>query len=378
MPPSPWRARLAVSAMFFLNGVLFGAWAVRVPAFVAQFGLEPGALGRLLLCLAGGAILSFPLAGRLSDRIGAASATRLLGGFYVLTLPLLALAPTPGLLAVALALFGAGHGAMDVAMNGWAAEVERAVKRPIMSVFHALWSLGAGTGALSGGAAVALGLAPLSHFALVAGVFGVLGLGLAAIRWTSGRSAGAPGFALPSRALLLVGVVAFCSSLGEGAMADWSAVFLTTVAGTDEARAALGYGVYSAAMVAARLLAGVVIARYGPVPVARLAGLFAFSGLVVALVGQSLATGLIGFALLGLGYSVVIPLAFSRAANDRNTPQGRALAGVATLGYGGMVLGPALIGGVAQVWSLPAAFGLIAALALGISALAGSLRPDAG
>ncbi|MCB1389241.1 MAG: MFS transporter [Rhodobacteraceae bacterium] len=364
--------------MFFLNGALFGTWAARIPAFVERFALEPGALGRMLLCLAAGAILSFPLAGRLSDRIGAAGASRLLGVYHALCLPLLALAPSTPLLALALLLFGAGHGAMDVAMNGWAAEVERLVKRPIMSMFHAMWSLGAGIGALTGGGAVALGLMPLAHFTLVALVFGALTLGLALIRWDSTRSPAVPGFALPSRSLILVGFVALCSSLGEGAMADWSAVFLIEIARTDEARAALGYGTYSAAMFLARMTAGHVIARLGPVPTARLAGLLAFAGLVVALVGQTLATGLAGFVLLGLGYSVVIPLAFSRAANDRVTPQGRAIAGVATLGYGGMVLGPALIGGIAQVLSLPAAFWLIAALALGITLLAGSLRPDGG
>ncbi len=367
--------RLAVSAMFFLNGILFGAWAARVPAFVEAFALEPGALGRLLLCLAAGAILAFPLAGRLSDAIGAARASRLIGIGYALALPLIALAPTPGLLALALLLFGAGHGAMDVAMNGWGAEVERLRGRPIMASFHAMWSLGAGIGALTGGGAVVLGLGPLAHFMLVAALAGAITLWLAMVPWASTRSAAGPGFALPSRSLMLVGLVAFCSSLGEGAMADWSAVFLIEIAQADEARAALGYGVYSAAMFAARLSADRVILRLGPVPTARIAGLFAFCGLVVALVGQTLSAGLVGFALLGLGYSVVIPLAFSRAANDPDTPQGRAIAGVATLGYGGMVLGPALIGGIGQMLGLPVAFWLIAVLALGITGLAGRLRP---
>ncbi|MFN4098690.1 MAG: MFS transporter [Pararhodobacter sp.] len=374
MPPlrSP---RIAVSAMFFLNGILFGGWASRVPAFVESFALDPAMLGRLFLCLALGAILSFPLAGRLTDAIGAAKATRLIGVYYALTLPLIALAPSVWWLALALLLFGAGHGAMDVAMNGWAAEVERKHRKPIMSAFHAMWSLGAGIGALTGFGAVALGLAPLSHFTLVALVFGVLTLWLALVPWESQRSARAPGFALPSRGLMVVGFVAFCSSVGEGAMADWSAVFLIEIAGTDEARAALGYGIYSAAMFIARLSAVPVIALLGPVPTARIAGLFAFTGLAVALIGQTLTTGLIGFALLGLGYSVVMPLAFSRAANDTGSTPGRSIAGVATLGYGGMVMGPVIIGGVAHLAGLPVAFWMVAVLALGITAFAKALRP---
>lgn len=374
MPPLR-TPRIAVSAMFFLNGALFGAWAARVPAFVEAFALDPAALGRMLLCLALGAILSFPLAGRLSDALGAASASRMIAVWYALALPLLALAPSPLLLAGALLLFGAGHGAMDVAMNAWGAEVERSQRRPIMAAFHALWSLGAGIGALSGTGAVGLGLSPLEHFLLVAVLVGGGALALAQVPWTSTRSARGPGFALPSRGLLLVGVVALCSSVGEGAMADWSAVFLIEIARTDEARAALGYGVYSAAMFAARLGSVRVIARLGAVPTARIAGLFAFAGMAVALAGQSLATGLVGFALLGLGYSVVIPLAFSRAANDPDTPQGRAIAGVATLGYGGMVMGPVLIGGIAHLAGLASAFWLVAVMALGISLLAGVLRP---
>ncbi len=332
----------------------------------------------MLLCLALGAILAFPAAGRLSDRIGAADATRLIGLGYALALPLLALAPGPGWLAGALLLFGAGHGAMDVAMNGWAAEVERLVRRPVMAAFHAMWSLGAGIGALSGWAAVAAGWSPLWHFMAMAVVCGALALALAAIPWQSTRSAAAPGFALPARALVPVGIVAFCSSVGEGAMADWSAVFLVRIAQATEAQAALGLGVYSAAMVVARLSASRVIAHWGAVTTARIAGLVAASGLSVALLGGTLASGLLGFALLGLGYSAVIPLAFSRAANEPGVPQGRAIAGVATLGYGGMVLGPVLIGGVAQVASLPLAFGLVAVLALGISVLAPALRYDRG
>ena len=158
-------------------------------------------------------------------------------------------------------------------------------------------------------------------------------------------------------------------------MADWSAVFLIDIARTGEAQAALGYGVYSVAMFTARLSAHHAIARMGAVRTARVAGLLAFAGLCVALLGQTLIAGLVGFALLGLGYSVVMPLAFSRAANDPDTPQGRAIAGVATLGYGGMVAGPALIGGIAHLAGLNTAFWLIALLALGITALAGALKP---
>jgi len=361
--------------MFLINGLLFGTWASRVPAFVDRFDLDPGMLGRLLLCLAAGAILSFSRAGRFSDEIGAARATRLVAVGYVLSLPVLTLAPGVAWFAGTLLVFGAFHGSMDVVMNAWAAEVERAAGRPIMSSVHAMWSLGAGLGAGSGWLAVHAGVAPGGHFLLVAGVAAVVGGMAGRVRWASGRvRGGGGGFALPPRALLAVGVIAMCSSVGEGAMADWSAVFLYDVMGTTEARAALGYFTYSAAMVAARLYADRVVLRLGPVLTARVCGALAAAGVLLLVTGTGLAMGLAGFALLGLGYSALVPLAFSRAANDPEVPPGRALAGVATLGYGGSVLGPVAIGSAAQATSLAMAFGLIGALALAVVVLAGAVR----
>jgi len=371
------RGRIAVVAMFVVNGALFGVWAARIPAFVERFALDEADLGRLLLCMAGGAILAFPMAGRLSDRIGAARATRLLALGYALTLPMLALAPSAVTLAVVLGLFGAFHGAMDVTMNAWASEVERALARPIMASFHGTWSLGAGLGALSGWLAVADGHGPGAHFLAAALVFGGPALWVALIPWQSARSTAKHGFALPPRALLLVGLVAFCASVGEGAMADWSALFLISVARANEATAALGYAVYSVAMVIARLSADRVIVRLGPVNAARLGGTLALAGVVLALAGQTLATGLSGFVLMGLGYSVMIPLAFSRAANQPGLPPGRAIAGVATLGYGGMLLGPVIIGAVSHATSLVTGFGVLAVLAAASVALARALTPDA-
>ena len=368
--------RIAVSAMFILNGGLFGLWASRIPAFVERFALEPAALGQLLLCMAGGAILSFPLAGWLSDRIGGAKASRQVGIIYALSLPLVALAPNIWSLALALTLFGGCHGAMDVTMNTWAAEVERKAKRPIMATFHAMWSLGAGFGAASGWLAVAGGLIPLAHFTIGSALIAVPMLWLSMIPWQSQTTPSKPGFALPPKRLVAVGLVAFCSSVGEGAMADWSALFLTTIAATDETTAALGYGVFSAAMVVARLLGHHVIAAVGPVTTARLCGACATLGLVIALLGASLITGLIGFALVGIGYSVMIPLAFSRAANEPGLAPGGAIAGVATLGYGGMLIGPVLIGAIAQVTSLATGFAVLAVLAAAIVVAAGALRPS--
>ena len=371
-----WRA---VTAAFTLNGMLFGVWASRVPGFKESFALSEATLGFLLLALAGGAIVSFPLAGGLSERWGASRMTILCAIFYCPALIGLALAPSPLLLGVALFIFGALHGAMDVSMNGWGAQVENRMNRPTMSIFHAMFSLGAGLGAASGYIAVRMGVAPVGHFTVMAVAGGALALWLMIPqRGPKPVAIAAKGkgsfLALPSGRLAVVGLVAFCVSMGEGAMADWSAVFMEKLIKVSEAQAALGYAAFSATMVLTRLSGGILVQWLGPVKVTRASGLTAFVGLFIVLTTNSLTVALLGFAMIGVGYAVVMPLVFSRAANDPDVPSGPAIASVATVGYGGMLLGPPVVGFVAQVAGLRVSFAMLALLALLAVALAPVLR----
>jgi len=373
-----WRA---VVAAFALNGLLFGAWASRVPAFKDGFELEPGTLGLLLLALAGGAIASFPIAGALSEKWGAQRLTIRCSWFYGPALVALACAPNPVVLGVALFAFGAFHGAMDVAMNGWGARVEENLSRNTMSIFHAMFSLGAGLGAASGYVAVLLGAAPLWHFAIVSLLGGLLAFGVMLRAAHPYHRSVAPAekrpiVALPSGPLLLVGLIAFTVSMGEGAMADWSAIFLRVVGGATDSQAALGYAVFSVMMVITRLGGGILVTRLGPVTTTKLSALVAFVGLGIAMFGQSVLPLLIGFALMGIGYAVVMPLVFSRAACDRVVAPGPAIASVATLGYGGMLLGPPVIGFIAQMTGMRLSFGVLAALAVLAFFLAPRLKKD--
>jgi len=367
---TPWRA---VSAMFILNGALFGIWASRIPAAAARHDLAPGQLGVLLLLMAAGAIVSFPLAGRAADRLGSAVITRHIALAYILSLIVIALMPNVWLLGVALFLFGMAHGAMDVAMNVWAAEVERKSGRPLMSSFHAMFSFGAGLGAASGYVAASANLSMQFHFIVAAGLFGAVTYWFSSIGWISEKMEsidGSPVFSLPKGPLFFVGFIAFCASIGEGAMADWSAIFLVEVAKANEANAALGYTLFSLAMVLTRLVGDRIIVALGPVSAARLAGLVAASGSALAVVSAEYLPVLLGFILMGIGYAVVMPLAFSRAANDSRHGQGQAIASVATLGYGGMLLGPPLIGFAAEATSIRFAFLILCGLALAIVVLA--------
>ncbi|AXT24652.1 MFS transporter [Phaeobacter inhibens] len=363
--------------MFVLNGALFGIWASRIPAVSEIHKLSPGGLGLLLLLMAAGAILSFPLAGRAADRIGAAHVTRRVALAYVLGLVLLALAPNLPLLAAALFVFGAAHGSMDVAMNAWASEVEARAARPMMSSFHAMFSLGAGLGALSGYAAASIDAQIPAHFLVAGCVSALLTLYMAQIPWVA-RPAPESGAAkpalLPRGALLAVGFVAFCGAVGEGAMADWSAIFLVLTTGASEADAALGFAVFSIAMVAMRLIGDLVVARIGPVTAGRLAGTSASLGALIAVGWGSYGAAMTGFALMGIGYALVMPLAFSRAASDPDLPAGAAIASVATFGYGGILIGPPMIGVTAELLSLPAAFLILAVLAVFIVIFSDVLR----
>ncbi|WP_420584465.1 MFS transporter [Ruegeria sp.] len=369
-----WRA---VAAMFILNGALFGIWASRIPAVRDHLDLTHEVLGYGLLFMAAGAVCSFPVTGRLTDRFGAVAITRIIAVLYTLSLILLAFAGDFWALAGFLFVFGAFHGSMDVAMNAWAAEVEQAFDKPVMSSFHAMWSLGAGLGALSGYGAVQMGLTVMQHFLLAGGVVVALALALSWVQWTSRRAAPSGGavFALPSGALVLVGFTALCGALGEGAVADWSALFLRDETGAAESVAALGYAVFSVTMVAFRLAGGFVIARFGAVATARFGGICAAMGVFGVVSAAEAGLALAGFALMGVGYAVIMPLAFSRAASDPHVPPGQAIASVATLGYGGLLIGPPLIGFLAEMLTLRLAFAALLPLAVLIVLLSGALRP---
>ena len=371
---TPWRT---IAAAFALNGILLGIWASRIPAIVEIHGLSEARLGMMLLFMGCGALVSFPLAGRLADGLGAAPVTRVIAVSYGLSLILLALAPSPVWLAAALFVFGMMHGSMDVVMNTWATEVERHMGRSVMSSFHAMWSLGAGVGAATGFAATSYGWSVPQHFTAAALISAAVLLPFLTFPWTSvtrPHDPNAPAFALPRGPLVLVGVVAMAAAMGEGAVADWSAVFLRNVVGTDEAQATLGYTLFSVTMVAMRLVVDRFVTRFGAVPIARISGLAAASGMLLVAGFATLPASLLGFVLLGIGYAAVFPLAFSRAAADPLVPPGQAIASVATLGYGGLLLGPPLIGFIAEATSLRWAFLLLALLAFLISALAPVLR----
>ena len=374
----------AVAGVFTFCGALFGTWASRIPAFKSEFALDAAGLGILLLALAAGAIASFPLAGALSDRLGARWVTWAAALMYGPALVLLGFASDLSGLAIGLFLFGFLHGAMDVAMNVWGSNVEATLRRPVMSGFHAFFSLGAGIGAGLGGLAANMKLDPSTHLFIAAIIFAVPSLIMlvrsGAYRFEFSQvdrpTISNRAFLLPKGKLFLVGSIAFCVSVGEGAMADWSAVFLREITLASEGAAALGYTVFSATMVITRISGDKIIARFGPVAVVRGSGIVAALGLFIVVYSTVSGVALMGFALVGIGYAVVMPLVFSRAAQDPHMAPGAAVAAVATLGYGGMLLGPALVGLIAHLMGLSFSIFLLGILATCVVLLASCLKLD--
>lgn len=333
-----------------------------------------------LLAMALGAVIAMPIAGALSARFGSGQVCRLTGIFYCLALPGLALAPSLPWLALCLFSFGAVHGALDVAMNAQAVAVERRFGKPIMSSFHALWSLGGMTGAALGGALAAAALSPLTHFGLASLILGVAAIAsfghleTETVVSQNNDVEKAPLFSLPSRPILALGCIAFCIMIGEGAMADWSAVYLRNTVGTGESLASAGYAAFSIAMAAGRFMGDSLTTRFGAVALVKLGGLISAIGLACALFFGTATAALIGFACVGIGFSTVVPMVFSAAGNTSGVAPGVALASVTTLGYLGFLIGPPFIGFVAQFGGLKLGLGLIVATSL----LASLLAPSVG
>ncbi|WP_372398046.1 MFS transporter [Azospirillum sp. HJ39] len=375
-------ARRATVAAFFLNGTVFGVWATQIPLVKSRLDLSAAVLGVALLCLAAGALTAMIASGPLLGRLGSAPVTRATALLFAGLLPLPALVPDVVTLCIVLALFGASGGTMDVAMNAQGALVERRLGRPIMSSLHGMWSLGGLAGAGLGGL-----LLPLMPAAAQAGLVsaGLLALFMAVQgRFLPDRNAAGGGLVLPDRKTLLLGLLAALSFMSEGAILDWSAIHLRDDLGAPASLAGMGFGVFCAAMAAGRFSGDRLRHRFGGDALMRVGGVLAAAGLGLVL-AAGLWTGLpddlapllavAGFGLTGIGLSNIVPVLFSAAGAVERGRADHAVAAVSTMGYTGVLVGPPLVGFIAEGTSLATAFGLIAVLALFVAAAAARAVP---
>lgn len=376
--PSLKMARWAVLVMFFANGALFANWLSRIPQIQANLAMSEGDLGLALMGLAVGVLTALTLAGGLIARFGSLNVTTAGGVALCLLLPFLALMPNAVALGVNLFLFGAALSVMDVAMNAQGVDVERALGRSVMSSFHAAFSIGGFAGAGLGAVMAYLSLGPLLHFVLAGAVFLLLILLVAPrllpVAPKAKPEVGGPTFRLPARVLWPLGVVAFCSAIGEGAMADWSAVYLKSIVGATDSIAAIGFAAFSITMTGGRLLGDNLTMRFGGANLVRAGGVVASVGLLLAILLPQTAPVLLGFAAVGAGLSIVVPLAFSAAGNVPNLPAGVGIAGVATIGYAGFLAGPPVIGLLAEATTLRVSMVLVLLLVGSLIVTSSALR----
>jgi MFS family permease len=372
--------RWAVTAIFLLNGVALASWAARLPALEARLDLGAGGLSIVLAAVAAGALLGMPLAGRVISRVGSRAPTRVALVAFAAMVAVVTAAPSLAVLLAAAFALGAFNGALDVSMNAQGVTVERRAGRPILASMHAAWSIGGLLGAGLAAAAAAASLDVRVHLLAVGVVTAVAGtlLGLRLLPGTADASAADAGGRGPIRGrarrrLALLGAVAFCGLLGEGAAHDWSAVYINDSLGASEAVGALGFTAYMVAMTVARLVSDRLTTAVGPVAAVRGGALLAGAGLGIALLVGHPAAALAGFACLGLGLAPTIPIIFRAAGHVPGVHPARALARTSATGYLGLLAGPPLIGGLAELTTLPLALGFVVLAVGACAALAGAV-----
>ncbi len=357
----------ATRAVFFLTGAGNSAWAALVPFAKARAGVSDGALGLLLLCLGIGSIVTMPVSGALAARFGCRRVMIVAVLLVAGSLPCLATLSSLPSLVPALMIFGAGIGAMDVAMNIQAIIVERASGRAMMSGFHGLFSLGGIAGAGGMAALLSAGASPLSAASCVS--LGVLISLAAAVAHLLpyGAANDGPAFAIPRGIVLLIGTLCFVMFLAEGAVLDWSAVFLTTIRHMATSIAGLGYAAFATTMTIGRLAGDRIVERLGRRRVVLLGGLCAAAGFVIATAIPSWPVALLGYALVGVGCANIVPVLFTAVGRQSVMAENVAVPAITTLGYAGILAGPAGIGVIAHLTNLPAAFLVLAAMLVAVA-----------
>ena len=362
--------RLSTFLVFGVNGAMIGTWVAHLPWMQDDLGISKATLGFCLLCMAAGALVSMPLTGHLVDRRPSASVTRWATLVFCLMLPLPLLATSPYMLGAILFVFGASNGVMDVGMNAHGVAIQESLRRPVMSSFHGGWSVG---GFAASGLVViagAGGLDPRVEALIVGIALFLLSLWITRrLGAASAHSSAGHGLALPTRAVLLIGGLCFLVMLTEGAIGDWSGIYLRHTTGASSAAAALAFTGFSLGMAVGRLGGDAVNSRIG-------AGLLLRAGtsLVAVALGAGLLIGqtipaVVAFALCGLGIANGVPLLFTAAG--RIDPPGPSLAAVFTLGYTGFIVGPPVIGVLSDQTGLPQTLALLVLAPVAVTLLGG-------
>lgn len=365
------QRRTALGAMFFFVGLCFATWAARIPDIQAKFDLSEGQLGTMLLFLPLGSLMGLPIAGWAVHQYGSRRVI-MIGSFaYALTLPLIGLSPTILLLIPVLICFGLLGNVMNISLNTQALALEDQMGKTILASFHGLWSTAGFVGAGLGAGLIFINLSPELHYTIVMGISLVIIVSAQRYIVKDQKVSEAEGLVLkrPDALLLRIGLIAFLGMMCEGCMFDWSGVYFKKVVLADPSLIALGYVAFMGSMASGRFITDKIAARYTKVAVIQLSGIFISGGLALAVIFPTIWVATIGFLLVGFGVASIIPLSYSIAGRSKLYSPSVALAMVSTISFFGFLLGPPLIGFVAELFDLKTSFAIIAINGIGITLL---------
>jgi MFS family permease len=376
------RLRLSISLFYYAQGLCFASWASRIPEIKSQLGLSDAQFGSILLGLPLGQLVTMPLSGRLVTAYGSRRILTMVAPFYALALTNIGLVTAGWQLALCLFFFGVVGNLCNISLNTQGVEAEKLYGSPIMTSFHGLWSLGGLSGALLGMGIVSLRLTPYTHFWLVTGLVWLHYL--LNYRYLAPDQKPAPDaavtkpklFTMPQGVLIQLGIIGFCSMATEGAMFDWSGVYFKEVVRAPAAYVVLGYASFMTMMTTGRLIGDRIILRYGRKRCLQYSGLLVSAGMFVSVCFPFLVPATLGFMLVGLGVSGVVPMVYSVASHSDTTTiaPGMALAMVSGVSYFGFLLGPPLIGYVSAASSLQDSYAIIGCFGLCITLIVAKIR----
>lgn len=363
--------RMAVSTLFFLQGLCFATWASRIPSIQQQLGLSEAFLGVILFALPAGSMVSLTFSGKLVTKYGSKKIAVNALLLYSLLLPAIGFSTSPVLLIGSLVLFGIAGNLANIAINTQAVLVEARYGRNIMASFHGLWSTAGFVAAGIGTFMIGKGIVPLTHFVIITAVIaaGVAVTFQYLVTEEKTPASSSRLFVKPDKTLLRLGILAFCCMICEGAMFDWSGIYFQKVVGAEQNWIGAGYTAFMCAMASGRFVADWVSNKLKFTLTIFISGLLIATGLLLAVIIPQVLPAVIGFLIVGFGVSAVIPLIYSEAGKSSTTSAGMALTAVSSIGFLGFLIGPPLIGLLAGVFSLRISFVAIALIGLLIAVL---------
>lgn len=374
------RNRIAVKIAFFLNGFIYANWVSRLPRIQEQYQADNGTIGLVLLAMSLGAVAAMPFTGWMIIKNGSRTISLVSLLIYCAFVPFIPFMPGIISLILLYVIIGVATGMLDVAMNAQAVMVEQQYKKPIMTSFHAFFSIGMALGAWCGAFFSDLGI-DLTHHLIV-----VTGLSLLAVFWVSRNliqdkpeiavALAGPLFRIPNKALLSVGIIAFCCMMGEGAISDWSVNYMENIALSSVALAPIALSAFATAMTLGRLFGDRLRGLWGDTKLIVLGGLVSTVGISIVLLFPVPFTSITGFFLIGLGLATIVPITYSIAGNTKELPPGVGLAMVTTVGYSGFLFGPPIIGFIADLSNLRAGLLVVAVLFIIMTILGFARKPD--